>query len=221
VDAATILLVEDEETLAAAIRFRLRGEGFRVLWAADGAAALATFRQERLDLVLLDLMLPGIDGLEVCQVIRQSSTIPVMMLTARGTEPDKVRGLELGADDYLVKPFGMAELIARIRALLRRSTLLDADPEPSPVVVGPITVDEQQRRVYRDGRLVELRPREFDLLAFMARHPQQVFPRTALLENGGGYDFEGDPRTVDVHMRMLREKLETEPSRPVLDVRLQ
>ncbi|HZQ35245.1 MAG TPA: response regulator transcription factor [Dehalococcoidia bacterium] len=217
VRAAAILLVEDESTLAMAVRMALQREGYRVHWAADGRGALDVFRTQDVDLVLLDIMLPGISGLEICRAIRQVSTLPIIMITAKGSEADKVRGLELGADDYLAKPFGMRELVARVRALLRR-----AAPGPAssagerPIVVGPLQILPRQRQVLRRGEPVELRRREFDLLLFLARNPGQVFSRDVLLERVWGHDFEGEPRTVDVHMRMLREKLEDDPANPVL-----
>jgi len=212
---ATILLVEDEATLAMAVRYTLQREHYRVLWADSGRTALALFASEPVDAVVLDLMLPGIDGREVCSTIRRTSTVPIIMVTALDSEEEKVGGLELGADDYLGKPFGMRELVARIRALLRRSTAPASDGN-RVTAAGPLRILPERRQVYRDGRLVELRPREFDLLAFLARHPGQVFTRDMLLERVWGFDFEGESRTVDVHIRMLREKVELDPANPVL-----
>jgi DNA-binding response OmpR family regulator len=212
----SILLVEDEATLAHAVEFTLEREGYRVQLAADGAAALRSFRDTVPDLVLLDIMLPGVNGLQVCAAIRESSRVPIMMLTARDAEQDKVVGFDLGADDYLTKPFGMRELLARVKALLRRAAAPEADSEQRPVVVGPLRIMTVQRLVYRDDEIVPLRRREFDLLLFLARHRGQVFSRDQLLERVWGHDFEGEPRTVDVHVRMLRQKLERDPDKPVM-----
>ena len=214
-EPASILLVEDEPTLARAMQLMLQKAGYRVHWAADGRQALVQFRREAADLVLLDLMLPIVDGLEVCRVIRKDSRVPIIMLTARDSERDKVAGLELGADDYLAKPFGMRELLARVRALLRRSADI-ATRKDRLVRVGAVSIMPLQRRVLRNGESVELRSREFDLLLFMACHAGQVFTRSQLIENVWGFDFDGESRTVDVHIRLLREKLEEDPSIPVL-----
>lgn len=213
---ATILLVEDESTLAGAVRTALQREGYRVQWAADGRAALDLFNREQPDLVLLDIMLPVLDGLEVCRAMRQNSIVPIMMLTARNTELDTVLGLELGVDDYLAKPFGMRELVARVRALLRRAVSGAAAQADRPLTVDYLRLLPRERKVFRDGEPVQLRPREFDLLLFLARHRGQVFSRDQLLEHVWGYDFAGESRTVDVHVRLLREKLERNPSEPVL-----
>ncbi|HEY7294360.1 MAG TPA: response regulator transcription factor [Dehalococcoidia bacterium] len=216
VRAASILLVEDESTLALAVRMALQREGYRVHWAPDGRGALEVFRTHDVDLVLLDIMLPGMSGLDICRAIRQVSALPIIMLTARSSEPDKVRGLELGADDYIPKPFGMRELVARVRAVLRRAGPGAGSATDRPIVAGPLHILPRQRQVLRHGDPVELRRREFDLLLFLARNPGQVFTRDMLLERVWGRDFEGEPRTVDVHMRMLREKLEDDPGNPVL-----
>src|SRR5579883_2482083 len=216
VKPADILLVEDEATLAGAVRTALQREGYRVRWAADGRAALDLFGRAQPDLVLLDIMLPVIDGLDVCRAIRQSSIAPIMMLTARTSELDTVLGLELGADDYLAKPFGMRELIARVRALLRRAAAGASVHADRPLTVDYLRILPRERKVFRDGEPVQLRPREFDLLHFLARNRGQVFSRDQLLEHVWGYDFAGESRTVDVHIRLLREKLERAPSEPVL-----
>ncbi len=213
---ATILLVEDEATLARAVRFTLEREGYRVPWVADGLSALKLFQREQVDLILLDLLLPGLDGLDVCRAIRRESAVPIMMLTAKSTETDKVVGLELGADDYLTKPFGMRELVARVRALLRRTEAQRDSTTERPIAVDYLLIRPSERRVEREGRPVALRAREFDLLLFLARHRGQVFTRNQLLERVWGFDFEGEARTVDVHIRMLREKLEKNPAQPVL-----
>ena len=213
---ALILLVEDEPTLARAVRFNLEREGYQVLWAADGTAALKLFQRDKVGLVLLDIMLPGLNGLDVCRAIRRESAVPIMMLTAKTTETDKVVGLELGADDYLTKPFGMRELIARVRALMRRASAQPLETNGGSIVVEHVTIHPRERRVQKDGREVELRPREFDLFLFLARNRGQVFTRDQLLEHVWGFDFEGESRTVDVHVRLLREKLEKDPSQPAL-----
>ncbi|HEY7293406.1 MAG TPA: response regulator transcription factor [Dehalococcoidia bacterium] len=211
-----ILVVEDETTLSGALRVALQREGYRVHVAGDGRAALQLFQREQVDVVLLDIMLPVLDGLEVCRAIRQTALTPIMMLTARNTELDTVLGLELGADDYLTKPFGMRELVARVRALLRRARTTAASAADRPIAVEYLRIMPRERRVLRDGAPVALRPREFDLLLFLARHRGHVFSRDELLERVWGYDFAGESRTVDVHVRLLREKLEREPSAPVL-----
>jgi len=215
---ATILVVEDEPTLARAMRLALERDGHRVLWAADGGAALDLFRRESIDLLLLDLMLPGVDGWEICRSVRRSSNLPILITTARGAEDERVLGLDLGADDYLVKPFGMRELVARARALLRRAAINGPAPTEGDVElqIGPVRLLPRERRVFVDGEPVELRRREFDLLLFLARHPNQVLTRDTLLERVWGHDFEGEPRTVDVHIRMLREKIERDPANPML-----
>ena len=214
--SALVLLVEDEPTLARAVRFNLEREGYRVLWAADGAAALKQFQRDKVGLVLLDIMLPGLNGLDVCRAIRRESAVPIMMLTAKTAETDKVVGLELGADDYLTKPFGMRELIARVRALMRRASTRPPEFDTGSIIVEHVTIHPRERRVRKDGQEVELRPREFDLFLFLARNRGQVFTRDQLLEHVWGFDFEGESRTVDVHVRLLREKLEKDPSQPAL-----
>jgi DNA-binding response OmpR family regulator len=216
---STLLLIEDEPTLARAMRLTLERAGYRVHWAADGATALDLFSHEAIDLVLLDLMLPGIDGMEICRTVRRRSRVPILIASARGAEDDRVLGLDLGADDYLVKPFGLRELVARTRALLRRASLDSSDGatngEPE-VEIGPLRIMPRERRAFVSGGPIDLRRREFDLLLFLARHPNQVLSRDLLLERVWGHDFEGEPRTVDVHIRMLREKVEADPANPVL-----
>jgi DNA-binding response OmpR family regulator len=205
-----ILIVDDEPNLRHTVGYNLRREGYEVVQAADGEAALGAAQSQPPDLVVLDLMLPGIDGLEVCRRLRQRSAVPILMLTARDTEIDRVVGLEVGADDYLAKPFSMRELLARVKAILRRAELDRAVQQPAapdPITTDGLTVHLGRRRVEVDGAPVTLKPREFDLLAFLARHPGQVFSRAQLLINVWGYDFAGDTRTVDVHVRSLRTKL--------------
>ena len=204
-----ILIVDDEPNIRHTVGYNLRREGYEVVEAADGEAALAAAAAQPLDLVVLDLMLPGVDGLEVCRRLRARGPVPILMLTARADEVDRVVGLELGADDYLVKPFSMRELLARVKAILRRAELNRvARPEPpTRLVRDGLTIDTGRRRVAVDDREVALKPREFDLLAFLARQPGQVFTRAQLLEHVWGYDYLGDSRTVDVHVRSLRTKL--------------
>ena len=211
--AKTVLVVEDEASLVSTLSYNFRKHGFRVLSANDGVDGLRQARAARPDVVVLDLMLPKMDGLEVCRRLRAESDVPILMLTARGEELDRVVGLELGADDYLTKPFGMRELMARVRALLRRSGQ-QAPEEATRIIVGAIEIDLRGRSVTRDAREVALKPKEYDLLVYLARNAGQVFTRDQLLEKVWGYDFFGGSRTVDVHIRWLREKLEAEPARP-------
>jgi DNA-binding response OmpR family regulator len=220
---ATILLVEDESTLLAAITYNLRREGHRVLTAADGEAALALAAEDagaRPDLVVLDVMLPKLDGFEVCRRLRQRSSVPILMLTAKSDEVDRVVGLELGADDYLTKPFSMRELLARVKALLRRRQLLQAEltrdmlaGDSERLTAGDLEIDIAGHRVTKAGQPVSLTPKEFDLLVLLVRHRGQVFSAERLLERVWGYE-DADVRTVPVHIRSLREKLEEQPSRP-------
>ena len=209
-----VLIVEDELTLASAISYYLRSDGFNVAAAHDGAEGLTVARAEHPDVIVLDLMLPGMDGFEVCRRVRADSNVPILMLTARGDETDRVVGLELGADDYMTKPFSMRELAARVRALLRRSGKRDADRRIPVVTIDGIEIDPRGRTVRYRGREVSMKPKEFDLLYFLARNPGQVFTRRQLLERVWGYEFEGVSRTVDVHMRWLREKVEEDPATP-------
>ncbi|MBF6599439.1 MAG: response regulator transcription factor [Dehalococcoidia bacterium] len=208
-----MLVIEDEASLVATLSYNLRKHGFGVLAATDGVAGLQTARRERPDLIVLDLMLPKMDGLEICRRLRAESDVPILMLTARTEEVDRVVGLELGADDYLTKPFGMRELVARVRALLRRARSSDG-PMPDRVIAGAIELDLRGHSVTREGAAVALKPKEFELLAFLAQHAGQAFTREQILQRVWGYDFFGGSRTVDVHMRWLREKLESDPARP-------
>ena len=221
-DARTVLVVEDEATLASTLSYNLRKNGFNVLSAADGVTGLREARRARPDVIVLDLMLPKMDGLEVCRRLRAESDVPILMLTAKSEEFDKVIGLEVGADDYLTKPFGMRELMARLRALLRRSAAGRGDAgDGARITTGDLELDARGRTVKRKGIEVQLKPKEFDLLHFLARNPGQVFTREQLLERVWGYEFFGGSRTVDVHVRWLREKLEAEPGQPkhILTVR--
>jgi DNA-binding response OmpR family regulator len=217
---ATILLVEDEPTLLATIRYNLRREGYEVLTAADGEAALASAASGP-DLVILDVLLPKLDGYEVCRRIRRHSSVPILMLTAKSDEIDRVVGLELGAGDYLTKPFSMRELLARVKALLRRRHLLleelaqrTADGPRERLVAGDLEIDPAAHQVLRGGVPVALTPKEFDLLVFLVRHRGQVFSAERLLEQVWGYDSTAGTSTVPVHIRGLREKLEDDPSQP-------
>ena len=209
----TILLVEDDATLRHTLALNLRAEGHRVLEAEDGENGLAAARGEKPDLVVLDVMLPRLDGLTVCRLLRRESAVPIILLTARGAEADKIIGLETGADDYIVKPFSLGEFLARVRAALRRGA---AAPPADVLTFGDLRLDLAARRVARAGRAIALAPREFDLLALLMRHRGAVMSRDLLLARVWGDDFVGDARTVDVHIRWLRQKLEQDPSQPVL-----
>lgn len=215
--ARTILVVDDEPNLREAVAENLEAEGFSVVVAGDGREALTRFRETRPDLIVLDLMLPELSGVEVCRIIRAESPVPILMLTAKNSEVDKVVGLELGADDYVTKPFSARELVARIHALLRRADRgIAAEESPAVVELGTVQVDLAGHRVLRDGETVPLKPKAFELLAFLVRHPGQVFTRDQLLERIWGYDYAGETRTVDVHMHWLRAAIEADASTPVL-----
>ncbi len=213
--ARTILVVEDETTLRETLADALEVEGFRVIAAADGQAALTRFRSDRPDLILLDLMLPELSGIEVCRIIRAESGVPIVMLTAKDSELDKVVGLELGADDYVTKPFSVRELSARIRALFRRAEQVAvADGVPALVDLGRVQVDLAGHRLLRDGEPLAVKPKAFELLAFLLRHPGQAFTRDQLLEHVWGYDYAGETRTVDVHVHWLRSTLDDDAAAP-------
>jgi DNA-binding response OmpR family regulator len=214
----TILVVDDEPTIVEVVELYLLREGFKVLTAADGHAALSAVQQQRPDLVVLDLMLPGMSGLEVTRQLRADGALPIIMLTARGEETDRVVGLELGADDYVTKPFSPRELVARVKAVLRRAQPAPA-PEPADVhviAIGGLRLDAAARSVTLDGQPISLTAREFDLLLFLMRRPSQVFTREQLLDNVWGYTFASDMSTVTVHIRRLREKIERDPTNPTL-----
>ena len=219
--ARTILIVDDEPTLRETLAEALAQDGLRVVTAADGRAALEQFRAEAPDLVLLDLMLPEVSGIEVCRILRRESSVPIIMLTARDGEIDKVVGLELGADDYVTKPFSLRELMARIRTQLRRVERADqraadgqAPAEHELIWLGIVSLDLAGHRLLREGKEISVKPKAFELLSFLARNPGQVFSRDQLLEKVWGYDYAGETRTVDVHVHWLRSAIEEDPSRP-------
>ncbi|MEA2025863.1 MAG: response regulator transcription factor [Chloroflexota bacterium] len=219
--ARTILVVDDEPTLRETLAEALEQDGLCVITAADGKEALEQFRASSPDLVLLDLMLPQLSGIEVCRILRRESSVPIIMLTARDGEIDKVVGLELGADDYVTKPFSLRELMARIRAQLRRLDVVEADGtrKAAPVAsesvrLGAVTVDLAGHRLLREGKELPVKPKAFELLAFLVHDPGQVFSRDQLLDKVWGYDFAGETRTVDVHIHWLRSAIEDDPSRP-------
>jgi DNA-binding response OmpR family regulator len=208
----TVLVVDDEPTLREVVVRYLEREGYHALVAADGDEAESILRNEAPDLVILDLMLPGTDGLEICRQIRAHSSLPVIMLTARGEETDRIVGLELGADDYVTKPFSPRELVARVRTVLRRTA---QRPEPDEVMRhGELVLDSASRDVRKGGRLVKLTAKEFDLLWFLAAHPRRVFSREHLMASVWGYQSAFDTGTVTVHVRRLRAKIEEDPARP-------
>lgn len=222
----TVLVVDDEPLLRDTIELNLRREGYEVLLASDGQQALDIARANALDLIVLDIMLPEIDGLQVLRTLREESTVPVLLLSARGEEIDRVLGLELGADDYLAKPFAMRELVARARAMIRRSRItIEETAREQPVseqatrgtiVAGAVAIDPIARQVRVGGSLVDLKPKEFDLLIYLARHPGVVLSRDALLREVWGYAFPVDTRTIDVHIRGIRQKIEVDSSQPEL-----
>lgn len=213
-----ILIVEDDRNLLDTLKYNLRKEGYDVVSATDGAEALDICRKEKPDLIILDIMLPRISGFEVCRILRKEMIVPILMLTAKAEETDKIVGLEIGADDYVTKPFSLRELLARIRAMLRRAKMVEAQPEPgeTPLRVGNIELDIARHLASKGATTIELTPKEFDLLVFLVRNKGFVFTRDQLLEKVWGYDFAGDTRTVDVHIRWLREKIEDNPNEPKL-----
>ena len=221
-DSSTILLVDDEDSIQKLLAYPLEREGYRVLQARDGVEALEQFASERVDLVVLDIMLPKLDGLEVCKRLRAESEVPIIMLTARDDELDKVLGLELGADDYITKPFSIREFRSRVRALLRRAAVSRQFDEDGEVISAQgLTIDLARRVVEFGGNRVQLTYVEFELLRILASHPGRVYSRRMLLEAlWGGADYR-EPRTIDVHVRHLREKLEPDPAEPeyILTVR--
>jgi two-component system response regulator RegX3 len=209
-----ILVVEDEETLAEAISFLLSKEGFEVEIAEDGPAAIAAFEKNGADLILLDLMLPGLSGTEVCRQIRAKSSVPIIMLTAKDSEIDKVVGLEIGADDYVTKPYSSRELIARIRAVLRRGELGDTTSVEGVLSVGPIRLDSDRHIISVNGEQIALPLKEFELLEFLMRNSGRVLTRMQLIDRVWGSDYVGDTKTLDVHIKRLRAKIEKDPANP-------
>ncbi len=217
-----VLIVEDELTLQETLAYNLKRQGYEVETAGDGATALEIARRTHPDLILLDIMLPGMDGFEVCRIIRTEMSTPVLMLTARDDEIDRVVGLEVGADDYLTKPFSMRELLARVKALLRRVRLMREEFSSSSetavgnqiLTFGNLTLNLTRREVSLEQNVLALKPKEFELLLFLAQHRGQVLSREFILERVWGWDYIGDSRTVDVHVRWLREKIEIEPANP-------
>jgi DNA-binding response OmpR family regulator len=214
VNPQTVLVVDDEEAIAEAIRARLESEGYRVLVAGDGPQALESAAQERPDLVVLDLMLPGMDGLEVCQRLQRDRWVPVLMLTARTEESDKVAGFAVGADDYLTKPFSLRELAVRVRAILRRVERIGQPPSTEPIVRGGLTVDAARRRVSVDGVDVSLTPLEFEILLALAREPGVVLTREQLMDRVWGYRDYAGGRVVDSHVARIRRKLAEDGNEP-------
>ena len=212
-----ILVVDDEKPISDIISFNLSKEGYEVSTSMDGEDAIKTFEEGTFDLVILDLMLPKIDGLEVCRQIRKTSAVPIIMLTAKDSEIDKVLGLELGADDYVTKPFSNRELMARVKANLRRNAVVvseTSEDKSGDIEIGVLTIHKDAYIVSKSGKDVELTHREFELLNYLAQHIGQVMTREHLLETVWGYDYFGDVRTVDVTVRRLREKIEDQPSHP-------
>ena len=208
-----ILVVDDEQLLVKGIKFNLENEGYQVETAFDGKRALELARNNNYDLIILDLMMPEIDGLECCMKIREFSNVPIIMLTARGEDADKIIGFECGADDYITKPFNILELKARIRAMLRRAGGGQARQE-NTITIGNLTLDTDQRIALRHGEAVELTAKEYDLIELLMKNPRRVYSRENLMNVVWGYSYAGDYRTVDVHIRRLREKLEDNPAEP-------
>jgi DNA-binding response OmpR family regulator len=220
----TILVVEDEPALQETLVYNLEKDGYTVRSAGDGRTALEVARQLQPDLIVLDIMLPELDGFEVCKILRRESTVPILMLTARDEEIDRVVGLEVGADDYLTKPFSMRELLARVKAQLRRTEMVRAElekvrnaeeaPVPATLAFGDLVINQGRREVTLGGQVVALKPQEYDLLVFFAEHHGKMLSREFILERVWGWDYVGDSRTVDVHVRWLRQKLEKDPAEP-------
>lgn len=216
-----ILVVEDDLTLLDVLKYNITKEGYNVVTASDGVQALDVARSEKPEVIVLDVMLPKLNGLEVCRILRSEMTVPILMLTARTEEIDRVLGLELGADDYMTKPFSVRELLARIRAMLRRTEMLRQEMSDSagngPLIIkaGGLELDVDRHMVSLDGRIVDLSPLEFELLAYLVKNRGRVFGRDHLLDKVWGYDYAGDTRTVDVHIRWLRQKIEIDPAHPV------
>ena len=211
-----VLVVDDEKAMVKGIKFNLEMDGFEVETAYDGEEAVEKVRQGGVDLIIMDLMMPKKSGLDACLEIRSFSKLPIIMLTAKSEDNDKIIGFEYGADDYVTKPFNILELKARVRALLRRSAAAETASAPASLLVsGPYRLDTESRVAFRDGQEIELTAREFDLVELLMRNPGKVFSRDALLKLVWGADYQGDIRTVDVHIRRIREKMEVDPAEPV------
>ncbi len=208
-----ILVVDDEELLVKGIRFNLQNEGYEVLSGTNGLEALTLAQSQKPDLIVLDVMMPEMDGLTACSKIREFSNVPIILLTAKTDDMDKLMGFDCGADDYLTKPFNILELKARIRALLRRSGAVN-DAPGNILTIGSISLDLDARNAYRSGQLADLTAKEFDVIEFLMRNPNRVYSREALLDTIWAYEYRSDIRTVDVHIRRLREKLESDPAQP-------
>ena len=210
-----VLVVDDEKLIVKGIRFSLEQDGMEVTCAYDGEEALTFAREQQFDIILLDIMLPKLSGFEVCQQIREFSNVPIIMLTAKGDDMDKILGLEYGADDYITKPFNILEVKARIKAIIRRTVKQEKKADTAGrIQAGDMTIERDNRRVYIEGREINLTAKEFDVLELLATHPNQVYSREKLLTMVWGADYPGDARTVDVHIRRLREKVETNSSEP-------
>lgn len=209
-----VLVVDDEMLIVKGIKFALEHDGMEVFTAYDGTTALESIRNNEYDIVLLDVMLPGLSGYEVCQQVREFSMVPIIMLTAKSADMDKILGLEYGADDYITKPFNILEVKARIKALLRRSNLENAVNVPKKLEFRNLVIDMESRRLFLGGKEIRLTAKEYDLLELLATHPDKIYSRENLMNIVWGYEFVGDVRTVDVHVRRLREKIERDPSNP-------
>ncbi len=209
-----ILVVDDEALLVKGIRFNLQNDGYEVVTGSNGLEAVEMARDESVNLIVLDVMMPEMDGLTACSKIREFSNVPIILLTAKVEDMDKLMGFEQGADDYLTKPFNILELKARIRALLRRSGAASSASQSNTLTVGSITLDLDARNAYRSGQLADLTAKEFDVIEFLMRNPNRVYSREALLDTIWAYEYRSDIRTVDVHIRRLREKLEENPAEP-------
>lgn len=213
--ANRVLVVDDEKLIVKGIRFSLEQDGMEVTCAYDGEEALTFAREQQFDIILLDIMLPKLSGFEVCQQIREFSNVPIIMLTAKGDDMDKILGLEYGADDYITKPFNILEVKSRIKAIIRRTAKQEKKADTAGrIQAGDMTIERDNRRVYIEGREINLTAKEFDVLELLATHPNQVYSREKLLTMVWGADYPGDARTVDVHIRRLREKVETNSSEP-------
>ncbi len=209
-----LLLVENEKSIAEGLAITLEAEGFQVAWVKDGLDAIPAWERIRPDLVILDLMLPGMSGTEICRTLRSRSEVPIIMLTAREAEVDRVVGLELGADDYVTKPFSTRELVARIKAILRRAPMVETVEAEAPVEASGVRVDRMRHEVQVDGDVVDLPPKEFELLAYLVEHAGRVLTRGQLIDEIWGSDYVGDTKTLDVHIRRLRTRVERDPHAP-------